>query len=141
MGGIDILIDGDVSALEREWNGRVFVGPPVGERGLVMSFVEKLIREKEAGRLTEAVLLVNNSMETKYGQLALKHASAECLKIGRIKLVGAETSPAQGQVFFYFGNRIDLFKQEFKELGAIRRPLRINPGTGTGTCPARRGDG
>src|SRR5262249_50102678 len=51
--------------LTQPWGGRVFLNPPYAS-GLVEPFVDKLVDELAADRVTEAILLVNNATETKW---------------------------------------------------------------------------
>ena len=47
----------------RPWHGRVWLNPPY-HRELGPAFIAKLLVEFEAGRTTEAILLMNNSTDT-----------------------------------------------------------------------------
>ncbi len=106
--------------LSREWSGTVWLNPPYGQP-LIADFAKKVVSEWQSGRLTEAIVLVNNATETAWFQLMLTEASAVCLKAGRIRFLDADGSPAntplQGQAFLYFGAKPTAFCKEFSQHG------------------------
>ena len=124
--------DKHTDGLRQEWNGRVWLNPPY-ERGLIEAFVDKLLEEYRAGRTTEAVVLTNNSSETRwYGKL-LEESSAICVVSGRIRFCAIDSSnqvyqlkgaPLQGQLITYVGNNWETFSETFKTLGTCLRPIR-----------------
>jgi hypothetical protein len=75
--------------------------------------MDKLVEELKSGHVTEAIVLTNNSSDTKWWQLAAEHCAAFCQTNGRIPFDnqdGKKPNPQQGQTFFYFGNDIAKFK-------------------------------
>lgn len=108
--------------LSQDWRGRVFLNPPY-ERGLIDSFVTKLVTEFDAGNVTSAVLLVNNATEVEWFQKGAASCTAICFPAGRIKYntpEGVEKgSPLQGQAFFYFGEDADTFAKHFSGHGIV----------------------
>ena len=75
-----------------------------------------------AGRITEAVMLTNNSADTAWFHEAANTADAFCLTRGRIKFYkasGGDSAPLQGQTFFYFGNDVAAFAVRFKDIGLV----------------------
>jgi len=80
----DKYFDKETNGLIQEWYGRVWLNPPYG-RGLIESFVDKLLEEYRGGRTTQAIVLTHNASETRwYGRL-LEEASAICIVSGRIR--------------------------------------------------------
>jgi len=61
----------DDDGLRQEWTGRVWLNPPYS-RGVISRFVNKLLTEYHAGRVTAAILLTNNFTDTKWWQAAAK---------------------------------------------------------------------
>jgi hypothetical protein len=75
-----------------------------------------------AGEVSQAVALVNNATETKWGQLLLQHSSAVCFPAGRVKFWHPDkiSAPLQGQMIAYIGENIDAFAKSFNNTGVIR---------------------
>ena len=149
MGGIDIdpasckaannlivkatrYFDKETNGLLQEWNGRIWLNPPY-ERGLIESFVDKLLEEYRVKRTTEAIVLTHNASETRwYGRL-LEEATAICIVSGRIRFYAInggnqvyqpKGAPLQGQFITYLGNNWKTFCATFKILGTCLRPVR-----------------
>jgi len=90
--------------LTQEWANTVWLNPPYANP-LIGDFVDKLLREMDAGRTSVAIVLVNNATETKWAQRLLKRATAVCFPSGRIKYLDHTGTPAntplQGQMLVY----------------------------------------
>ena len=115
--------------LKQEWKGRAFLNPPYA-RDLIAKFVSKMVAERRAGRVTAAIMLTHSYTDTAWFHEVVAIADAICFTRGRIKFYGAdgeEAAPIQGQAFFYFGPRADLFAQHFGEIGYVM-PCRFPPG-------------
>lgn len=131
----------ETNGLEQEWRGTVWMNPPYSG-ALVGKFVDKLIEEFTAERVTAAIVLVNNATETAWAQKLLGFSSAVCFPSGRIKYHDATGRPAntplQGQMFvFLAGQRwvcdmertgagdphrltpADVFADEFSRFGVV----------------------
>ena len=104
--------------LEQDWHGNVFLNPPY-KQPLVSQFVEKLIESHIAGDVNAAILLTNNSTDTKWWQLAARESTAACFTAGRIKFYRDREydSPTNGQVFLFFGWGWEAFVSEFSQYG------------------------
>ncbi len=102
------------------WCGRVFMNPPYAQP-YIHKFTEKLIAHVESGDVTQAVVLVNNATETRWGQLLLGRASAVCFPAARVKFWHPEknSAPLQGQMVAYIGPNIAAFTQSFNQIGVI----------------------
>ncbi len=111
----------ETNGLDKNWLGNVWINPPYAYP-LIGKFIDKLIEELENGNCEDAVLLTNNSADTKWFHKASAYATAICFTKGRINFYKADestTSPTNGQTFFYFGDNIVGFTDEFKQYGMI----------------------
>jgi phage N-6-adenine-methyltransferase len=115
----------DDDGLERDWKGRVWLNPPY-HRELAPKFINKLVAELVAGRVTEAIMLTNNSTDTEWFRTAADACDRICFTTGRIhfEVPDAESVlPTQGQAFFYFGTKTKEFVKVFKSVGWCVRPI------------------
>ena len=107
--------------LSKEWFGNVWMNPPYSQP-LIFQFISKLI---ESNKVSQAIVLVNNGTETKWGQLLIKHSSAVCFHQGRIRFVdkygNLGDAPLQGQMICYIGSEVNNFINEFNQYGTILR--------------------
>ena len=109
----------ECDGLSQQWEGRVFMNPPYTV-GLVDRFMDKLCEHYDAGDVTEAITVTNNSTDTGWFQRAIRHASAFCLPSPRIRFLsrsGERGPPIQGQAFLYFGATPELFVRHFSQFG------------------------
>lgn len=141
MGGIDLdpfssaaanlrvkakrYFDKETNAFESEWfsnKGTVFMNPPYS-RKLIDASVALFIDNFEKRLITQGIVLVNNATETKWFHSLLKHCSAICLPARRISFENNDgkhvSGNTRGQVFFYFGQNSDKFKEIFSNTGVI----------------------
>jgi len=137
MGGIDLdpasndMAQEDVQAatyytvhddgLSQEWAGRVWMNPPYTAR-VINQFIDKAVRHYQAGEITQAIILTNNNTDTSWFHQGAGAASAVCFTAGRINFLkpdGSRSSPTNGQSFFYLGNNLDEFKEEFSQYGLV----------------------
>lgn len=112
----------DDNGLAYDWRGRVWMNPPYAQP-LITEFCEKLVEEYRAGRVTEAIVLVNNATETRWFQAMARPASSVCFPKGRIRYFDATGKPAntplQGQAFVYFGKNPNGFRDVFERFGVV----------------------
>lgn len=109
------------NGLRHEWNGRVWLNPPYAQP-LIYQFVEKMVEERSAGRVTAGVMLTHNYTDTAWFHKGAEIADAICFTRGRIAFLdsdGGTCAPTQGQTFFYFGDDIPKFAATFLEVGFI----------------------
>ena len=128
----DKYFDKETNGLLQEWNGKIWLNPPY-ERGLIESFVDKLLEEYRSKRTTEAIILTHNASETRwYGRL-LEETTAMCIVSGRIRFYAINDvnevfqpkgAPLQGQFITYLGENWETFCGIFKVLGTCLRPVR-----------------
>jgi hypothetical protein len=79
-------------------------------------------------------MVVNNSADTEWFEIASDACSAMCLTRGRVKFYRpggdpekGKGSPLQGQAYFYFGKHPEKFFEVFKERGTCWTPRRAKP--------------
>jgi ParB family chromosome partitioning protein len=108
------------NGLTKPWSGRVWMNPPYSAN-LIGSFVEKLCEHFFKKDVSQAIVLVNDAMETAWAQELSDHASAVCFPFHRVKFLGPDgnpgSGPLQGQALFYLGGDMDLFRERFAEFG------------------------
>ena len=107
--------------LAREWTGRVWLNPPYSQP-LCDRFCKAVADRYDAGRIEQAVVLVNNATDTAYFQRMLDSASAVCFPKGRIKFPdpdGKPGSPLQGQAVLYLGPNVSAFTDQFHRFGGV----------------------
>ncbi len=107
------------NGLEREWSGNVWINPPFSKWG---EWVPKIIREWRSGRITEmCVLSAMRTVTAKYFAPFLNESDGMVIMHGRIPFWGGKAgdSPDDGHCVFYFGNRLERFREAFSELGTV----------------------
>ncbi len=105
--------------LEQEWTGRVWMNPPYAQP-LIAQFVDKLVTEYVAGRVSAAIMLTHNYTDTAWFRVAQAVAVAFCFTEGRIRFIdpdGNLAAPTQGQAFLYFGRDREKFASRFQPIG------------------------
>jgi ParB-like chromosome segregation protein Spo0J len=113
----------DDDGLTQPWSGRVWMNPPYAQP-LIGQFIERLVGFVESGEVTQAIVLVNNGTETKWGQALLRSCSAVCFPTGRVRFLDPEGNlgaPLQGQMVVYLGSDCDVlgFAEAFAEFGSV----------------------
>lgn len=120
--GAEVFYTAEQDGLFRDWWGNVWLNPPYS-RGLLQKFAEKLLKSINAEETKQAIVLVNNATETKWGQLLISRASAVCFISGRIRFIdpaGVKSGmPLQGQMALYYGHNPGFFCCEFEKFGAV----------------------
>jgi phage N-6-adenine-methyltransferase len=113
----------DDDGLSQDWSGRVWLNPPY-TANLVGRFVDKAVTEYQSGRVSEAVILVNNATETSWFAALVEASASVCFLRSRVKFWrpdGDTNSPLQGQAVLYMGDNPTLFEKEFSCLGWCAR--------------------
>jgi ParB family chromosome partitioning protein len=112
----------DDDGLTKTWHGNIWLNPPYAQP-LIGQFVEKLVTETSNGNVTQAIILVNNATDTKWGQKLLAASTAVCFTAGRIRFIDKEGKPSgaplQGQMIVYLGNNPDTFTTNFTQFGTV----------------------
>lgn len=117
-----VYYDKLTNGIDKNWIGNVWLNPPyfTGNKKNpgINAFADKLLREIANGHTTQAIFLAQAKTDTKWFQ-SLTSANAVLFTKKRIRFVDANRnkggSPGYGSVFFYFGNNIKQFKEEFKK--------------------------
>jgi len=106
--------------LSKRWKGNVWLNPPYS-KDLCRRFIDKLIEERKEGRVSQAIVLVNNATETAWGQALLAASAAVCFPSARIQFISKYgklgNCPLQGQMVCYLGDKPDGFIDVFSDLG------------------------
>lgn len=108
------------NGLTMPWFGCVWLNPPYSTP-LIRHFVAKLIGEHEAGNITEAVILTNNSSDTAWFHDLLSRYPA-CFTRGRVQFWRPDHEDfgaRQGQTLFYLGANVEAFRQIFGQFGQV----------------------
>lgn len=94
----------DTDGLAQEWRGNVWLNPPYSQP-LLSRFIDKLLTELDAGRVRQALVLVNNATETGWAQRLIEASAAVCFLKGRVKYLDVTGRPAntplQGQMVVF----------------------------------------
>lgn len=112
-------------SLPMSWYGRVWLNPPYGKTDSKSNqaiWSAKLVSEHCAGRVVQAVLLVNAQTAEKWFQPLW--AFDICFTDHRIKFLslgGKKSQPTHGNAFVYFGANRDEFYEYFHQFGHIVR--------------------
>jgi phage N-6-adenine-methyltransferase len=116
------------NALDKEWHGpSVFMNPPYS-RGVISRFVDKLLEERHADRVEQAIVLTHNFCDARWWHKLVHASEAVCFTNRRIRFespTGDHSQPTQGQTFFYLGIHLDRFREVFSQIGSIMLPARV----------------
>ncbi|MGO9056411.1 MAG: DNA N-6-adenine-methyltransferase [Candidatus Binataceae bacterium] len=108
----------DDEGLTKQWRGRMWLNPPYSAE-LIRMFIDKLIAEFEAGRVTEAIVLVNDCTEDDWFQSLAQVAHVMFMR-KRISFWRSgddeANSPFRGNAIFYLGPKPDKFFSVFAEM-------------------------
>jgi hypothetical protein len=112
--------DEEMNGLFQIWQGNIWMNPPYAQP-LIFDFILKL----ETETYEQAIVLVNNATETKWGQKILELSNAVCFHTSRIRFVSPDgelgDAPLQGQMIAYIGKNYKAFIDEFKQYGICLR--------------------
>lgn len=113
----------ETDGLAHEWPGRAFVNPPYSN---VAPFVAKLLAEFDAGRTTEAIVLVNARTGAGWFQ-SLAARAWRCELRQRVKFWRPERPEGSAgrscSVAFYVGPNVRRFTRIFRPLGTVTAPM------------------
>jgi len=135
MGGIDLdpatseianrtvraaqIFTAEDNGLLQPWHGRVWMNPPYASE-LVGRFAAKLCEHVDAGDVTAAAVLVNNSTETQWFQVMAARAHSICFPLKRVRFLdpdGKPGAPLQGQAVIGIGGGTGDFLYAFRGFG------------------------
>jgi phage N-6-adenine-methyltransferase len=109
----------ETNGLDKKWSGNVWLNPPYS-MPLIGLFITKAINEFESGNITQAIILTNNSTDTRWFHSLTDYVF--CLTKGRLNFwnhKGEELGARQGQAIFYLGKNTSAFFNEFRKYGVI----------------------
>jgi hypothetical protein len=117
----------ELDGMIRPWFGRVWCNPPYGKtqpKGRqAKDWLDLAINRYQAGDVDAAILLLNRTGATWYRNLR-KQVTAFCEVHERIAFLDAtgksQRSPRYHNDFLYLGQKADLFKEIFSEIGEVR---------------------
>jgi phage N-6-adenine-methyltransferase len=111
----------ETDGLSKQWSGRVWLNPPYSMPD-IQCFVEKIVDEFMTGKVSEAIVLTNNSSDTRWFHSLLNSSGIACLPTSRVKFYNPDSevmATRQGQTLFYFGENKAKFSEVFSMFGAI----------------------
>jgi phage N-6-adenine-methyltransferase len=109
----------ETNGLDKKWSGNVWLNPPYS-MPLIGLFITKAINEFESGNITQAIILTNNSTDTRWFHSLTDYVF--CLTKGRLNFwnhKGERLGARQGQAIFYLGKNTSAFFNEFRKYGVI----------------------
>lgn len=115
----------DNCGLKKQWNGNIYMNPPF-KADLIKAFISKLCESFQSGVTTQAIVLTNNSTDTKWWHEAASASSAICFTRGRVAFyspAGETAAPTNGHTIFYMGGKDADFQAEFEKFGCILRSM------------------
>lgn len=139
MGGIDLdpascalanqsvratrYFDCSDNGLQQQWHGRIWLNPPYSDyMGQAAEWAAKLLAEYRAGRVSQAVMLVNLSTSYQPAMQLIASAGLVCIVARRIRFYtpsGQAKRPTQANVIFYLGERRRQFTESFSQFGQV----------------------
>lgn len=113
----------ETNGLIQNWIGNIWLNPPYSGTE-IRQFIEKLQVETLNGNINQAIVLTNNNTDTQWFAILYSLCKCVCFTKGRINFYrGNEvSSPTNGQCFFYIGENVDGFANEFSNHGLIMLP-------------------
>jgi phage N-6-adenine-methyltransferase len=108
----------DDDGLAYDWHGSIFMNPPYG-RGVIDQWIEKLITEYEAGRVTQAIALVPARPGSAWFHRMREYPVAFWL--GRVKFGHADTGAPFPSALFAIGVPIARFVSAFDAVADVFR--------------------
>jgi hypothetical protein len=117
---------------DKAWQGCVWLNPPYGVtdgEATASKWSARLIQQFDAGITTEAILLVNAVIDSKWFNVLWRFPI--CLTDHRIKFevpdsVDYASSPVIGSAIIYMGPNISKFIREFSQFGAVVARLHVD---------------
>ncbi len=106
-------------ALKQSWRcSTLFLNPPYSP-ALTRKFAAKFHNEWEAGKIHQAIILINNTTETQAFDMYSRCATAHAYPRSRIQFISVEgrckSQNSRAQTFFYCGPRWKKFRNVFSD--------------------------
>ena len=100
----------------------VWMNPPYS-RGILPASIDRFLHYWNNGNITEGIILINNTTDTKYFKSISQHATAFCFTDKRLSFENIDgkrvSGNTRGQVFVYYGTKVDRFVNTFDDVGLI----------------------
>ncbi len=103
------------NGLAQAWHGRVFMNPPYGRE--IVEWIEKLVEEYRAGRVTQGIALVPARTDTAWFRMLRDFP--RCFISGRLRFNGSDTGAPFPSMVVYLGHDITGFAGAFSRIGDI----------------------
>ncbi len=102
--------------LSKSWTGRTYINPPYGNE--LSSWIKKILKEYNNGRIPEAIILAPARTDTKWFQSLRQFP--KCFVIGRLKFGGGSKNSAPfPSMLVYLGLNVTSFYNAFSDIGDI----------------------
>lgn len=109
--------------LQQHWWGRVWLNPPYSDyMGQAAAWAAKMLAEYRAGRVSQAIMLVNLSTSYQPAMQLIASAGLVCMVARRIRFntsAGQGERPTQANVIYYLGERRRQFAEAFSQFGVV----------------------
>jgi len=109
----------ETDGLNIQWSKNIWLNPPYSMPHIKI-FTQKAMCEYEKGKISQALILVNNATDTNWFQSLFKYPV--CFFDGRVKFWNPNKNnlgARQGQAIFYLGNNTGNFINEFGKYGTL----------------------
>jgi hypothetical protein len=101
--------------LARSWRGKTWMNPPYGRE--IGEWIDKLVDEYEAGRVTEALALIPARVDTQWFRRL--DPFPRCFVYGRLTFSNSENSAPFPAAIPYLGPNVERFAEVFGQIGGI----------------------
>ena len=121
MGGVDCM---SYDGTNRAWCGRVWL-PLLKQSKFITPIIEALLSDLNMGNVEQAVVLTHNFTDAAWWHSLAENCTLLCFTRGRLTFQhtnGRVGPSANGQFFFYFGDRAEAFKVAFAEERHLLHP-------------------
>ena len=109
--------------LQQQWHGRIWLNPPYSDyMGQAAAWAAKMLAEHRAGRVSQAIMLVNLSTSYQPAMQLIASAGLVCMVARRIRFntpAGQGERPTQANVIYYLGERRRQFAEAFSQFGVV----------------------
>lgn len=104
------------NGLALPWRGRIYMNPPYG-RATIGKWIKKLLTEWQAGRVTQALVLLASRTDTQW--MAQLREFPRCYILGRLRFSGHKNGAPFPSVVVSLGCDLQTFTAAFKDIGDV----------------------
>jgi hypothetical protein len=133
------------SGLTQPWRDQSFINMPYSQ---ARRWAEKLVREVEAGRCGEAIVLMPARTDTRAWRLITRYSAAICFVFGRLRFVGGAHAASFASALIYIGEDATRFCAQAPRVGgeiwrkeAARAGAQLDAASGQGAAVCTWSDG